>query len=460
MTKLRLGLAALVAVAGCGGDSGKCDPVAQTGCDSPKVCEQVAGTDAPACFAPVELHGHVIDIATGAGVAGARVVAVDVNGAAASGVAVSAADGGYVLPVPAQRSADGTPGAFPVTLRADAAGYDSFPGTIRQPIPVDIATAVSMNGAYVVESSLTDIGLLVRAGAGAGSLHGTVEIADDHAGVLVVAETGGKGSAVIAARDGDYKIFNLAAGHYTVTAYARGHVYSSAEVDVAGDVKLDLALSSAMPGSLAGAVDRVDPGTGTVTSVVAFVESTFDPLTGRGVPPPGLRAPASGPPTITGAFTIDGVPPGRYVVVAAFENDDLVRDLDPCISGTDDIHAQVTAGQATQAGTFKITGALAVMSPGATQAEAVTTAPVLKWADDSSEEHYVIDVFDAFGQKVWNTTIPGVSGGTPMVAYGGPMVPGMYYQFRVTSTKINGGTGMTCILSRTEDLRGVFYVKK
>jgi hypothetical protein len=400
----------------------------------------------------------VLDLASNTGIAGARVVAVDVNGAAASGVAISAADGSYALPVPAQRAADGRPGALPITLRADAAGYQSFPGTIRQPLPVDVAGAVAMSGHYVVQSSLTDVGLLARAAASTGAIHGRVEIADDHAGVLVVAEVAGKGSAVIAARDGDYKIFNLDAGHYTVTAYARGHVYSSAEVDVAADVKLDLTLSSAAPGSLTGQIDRVDGGTGTGTSVVAFVESTFDPTTGRGVPPPGLRAPETGPPSITGAFAIDGVPPGKYVVVAAFENDDLVRDPDHCINGTADVHAQVAAGQPAAAGTFKVTGALAVASPGATQAEAVTAAPTLTWADDSSEEHYVVEVFDAFGQRVWTTTISGVSGGTPAVAYGGPMTPGMYYQFRVTSTKTNGAS-TTCELSRTEDLRGVFYVK-
>src|SRR5262249_47548578 len=143
-----------------------------------------------------------------------------------------------------------------------------------------------------------------------------------------------------------------------------------------------------------------------------------------------------------------------------FENDDLVRDPDHCIAGTADVHVQVAAGQAASLPTaFKVTGALAVMSPGANQADAVTAAPPLICADDSSQDRYVGGVFDAFGQRVWNPPIPGVSGGTPMVTYGGPMTHGMYYQFRVTSTKTQGGTGgMTCELSRTEDLRGVFYV--
>lgn len=458
MTATRLAAAALIAVAGCGGDDGPCDPVAQSGCSDGKVCEQVAGADTPACFAPVELRGRVMNLASSAGIAGARVVAVDVNGAAASGVAISAADGSYAIQVPAQRASSGAPGAFPVTLRADAAGFQSFPGTIRQPLPVDVATATLQDGAYVVQSAVTSIGLLAHT-AGTGAIHGHVEIADGHPGVLVVAEASGKGAAAIAARDGDYAIFNLDPGHYTVTAYARGHVYPPAEIDVAGDIVLDLALGSAAPGSLTGQIEIVNGGTGSKTSVVAFVESTFDPVTGRGVLPPGLRSPSSGPPDVSGAFSIDGVPPGRYVVVAAFENDDLVRDPDHCIAGTADAHVQVSAGQAAAIGTaFKVTGALAVMSPGAIQAEAVTAAPVLRWADDSSEDHYVVEVFDAFGQRVWNTTIAGVSGTTPTVSYGGPMTPGMYYQFRVTSTKTQGGGGMTCELSRTEDLRGVFYV--
>jgi hypothetical protein len=458
MTRIGLALA-LVAVPACGSSSGPCDPVEQTGCDDGKVCEAVTGSDAPACFAPVELHGRVLDLDTKAAVANARVVAVDVNGAAVSGVAVSASDGRYALQVPVQRAGDATPSSLSVMLRADAAGYQSFPGTIRLALPVDVATATLTAGSYVVQSSLTDIGLLPLTAAGAGAIHGHVEVPTDHAGVLVVAERSGAGSAVIAAHDGDYAIFNLAAGHYSVTAYARGHVYAPAEVDVAGTAALDLTLSTAQPGSLSGQVSIVNGGGSAATSVVAFVESTFDPVTGRGVPPPGLRAPSSGSPSVTGAFQIDGVPPGKYVVVAAFENDGLVRDPDHCISGTADAHVSVAAGQLASIGTaFKVTGAMAIMQPGALQADAVTAAPTLMWADDSGEDHYVVEVFDASGQRVWNTTIPGVSGGTPMITYGGPMTSGMYYQFRVTSTKTSGGGGGVCELSRTEDLRGLFFV--
>src|SRR4051812_20373609 len=231
-------------LAACGGDDGPCDPVARTGCDDGLVCEQVQGADQPQCFAPVVLKGRVINLSASTGISGARVVAVDVNGAAASGVAVTDSAGAYELEVPAARAADGTPSAFPVTLRADAQGYQSFPGTLRQPLPIDVATAMDVDGRYVVQTTLTDIGLLTNSGAGPGSIKGHAEVSDDHAGILVVAESGGKGSAVIASRDGDYQIFNLAAGHYTVTAYSVGHVHAVAEVDVAsGTVTADLALT-------------------------------------------------------------------------------------------------------------------------------------------------------------------------------------------------------------------------
>jgi hypothetical protein len=454
---LRLGISLSLVIA-CGGNDDKtCDPVAQSGCSDGKVCEQVMDAE-PTCFAPIEIRGKVIDLADSHGIAGARVVAVDVNGAAVSSVAISASDGKYTLPVPGLRNADGTPSAFPVSLRADAASYQGFPGTVRQALPLDVATAAASGDGFVLTSALTDIGLLVQASAPAGSIHGKVAVPDDHAGVLVVAESGGKGAAGIVSRDGEYTIYNLAAAHYAVTAYSIGHVYTPAETDVAaGSVALNLALASDAPGSLTGQVTFADPGGGKNTSVVAFVESTFDMTTGRGIAPPGLRSPRTGAPNVTGSFTIDGVPPGRYVVVAAFENDGLVRDPDHCISGTADVHVQVTAGQATAApNAFKVTGALAVMTPGAAMAEAVTGAPTFKWADDSSEDLYTVEVFDSFGQRIWMATTPGVSGGTPSLAYAGPALsPGMYYQWRVTSSK--KATTTPCELSRSEDLRGVFY---
>lgn len=97
----------------------------------------------------------------------------------------------------------------------------------------------------------------------------------------------------------------------------------------------------------------------------------------------------------------------------------------------------------------------------------VTEAPVLRWSDDSSEDFYTVVVYNAYCDLVWclsdqsmgcdGPNIPAMSGVAEVaVPYGGPMEPGMYYQFRATSWRTPGG--MPGPISTTEDLRGVFYV--
>ncbi len=451
----------MVLLVGCGEDE-VCNPVAQTGCDDGLVCESVRDSS-PACFAPVAVEGRVFDLSTNGGIAAARIVAVDVNGAAVSNVVTSGTDGAYRLPIPTERNADGTPIELGVvTLRADAQNYESFPGTVRQPLPVDMTFATTVEDSLVVKSTLTDIGMLTLTdGGGIGRIEGSVDMPAGVGGVVVVAESNGMGYPVIAARNGDYAILNLPAGSYTVTAYAVDHNYviGTAEVN-ANTVKVDLDVSDEAASAVSGQVSIVNGDGASTTSVVLFVESTYDPLTGRGVSVPGLRAPRTGIPDVTGAFTIDGVPAGRYVVVAAFENDGLVRDPDLCISGTDDVHIEVPVSSPLSISqTFKLTGALAVTEPGALGATLVETAnPTFRWVDDSGEDQYVVELFDSYGQRVWTKTMPGVSGTSPSMLYDGPaLTSGMYYQFRVTSTASNGG-GDVCNKSRTEDLKGMFYM--
>ncbi|HET6610485.1 MAG TPA: carboxypeptidase-like regulatory domain-containing protein [Kofleriaceae bacterium] len=469
MTRLvaSLSIAFFVAgAAGCGGDEEACDPAARSGCDDGLVCEVVMGGE-PACFSPVVLRGQVFDLADGGAIEGARVVALDVNRAPQSSVAVTDVDGNYELSIPTVRDTDGNIIGTNLTLRADAAGYQTFPSGLRQAIAVATQDAADKDGKWVIESPLTKIGLIeLGADAGTGIIRGNVDIPDDHNGVMVVAETSsGSGSATgfaaIADRDGDYAIFNLPDGGYTVTGYARGSVYEAVDADVTGgqETTVDLALTGDAPATLSGKVAIVNPGAGSGTSVILVVASTFDPVLKRGETPPGMRAPAPGTaPDVTGNFTIDGVPPGDYAILAAFENDFLVRDPDTCIAGTDVVFQTFASGDDLVLDeSFKVTGALDVLAPGADGAEQVTGTPTFTWADDSSEDGYALTVFNSFGEIIWETTIAGTSGSDPEVVYAGPpLEAGQYYQYRVVSTKASGTEA--CELSQTEDLKGVFYL--
>ncbi len=446
----------LFLVAACSSDK-VCDPVAQTGCDSGLVCEESASGGDPICAKPLVLRGSVFRLDNQAAVAGADVVALDVNGAAASAVAASATDGSYSLAVPAKRDAQGKPANPPtVTLRADAAGYYSFPSGIRQSLPIDTATASETANAFVVMSALTDVGLLVRDAAAQGAIAGSVELPPSGAGALVVAEGGGQAYTGIADRTGVYRIFNVPAGTYTVSGYTQGASYADATANVpaAGAATANLVLDTRALAAVSGSVSLVDPGSGDATSVVLVVESTFDATLARGETPPGLRAPVPGTaPNVTGAFSIAGVPAGKYVVLAGFENDNLVRDPDTSISGTQIVHITVAGSDVGIGTAFKMTGALDVFGPGRDGPEAVATKPTLSWKDDAGEESYLVKVYDALGNAVWTKTLPKYTGTNPAIPYEGPLDAGMYYQFKVWSVKLSGS-----FISTTEDLRGVFYM--
>jgi hypothetical protein len=452
--------ALLLLVTGCSSSNDACDPIAQTGCEEGLVCEEVVGGE-PGCFAPVVVRGNVFDLADESAIEGATVVALDANRSPASTVAVTDLNGDYEIQVARQRDTDGNPMGGDITLRADAAGYQTFPSGIRQALPIDLSTPVEMNGVLVVQTVATDVGLIaLPSGAGTNEIFGTVEVPSDRTGVLVVAESAGQtpqGFTAIADRDGAYRIFNLPDGDFSVLGYAQGVSYAAEDVSLSGgeEAEVNLSLFGDAPGTVTGSVQIVNPGAGQGTSYILVVESTFNETLARGETPPGLRAPEGTDFVDSGSWVIEGVPAGSYKVLGAFENDRLVRDPDFGQGNTEIVRVEVTAGQSVEAPSFKITGSLDVIAPGAEGAEEVTGTPVFSWVDDSGEDRYQIEVFDTFGEMIWSDpAIPGSSGSDPEVVYAGPALePGMYYQFRVTSFDVNDRP-----LSRTEDLKGVFFL--
>src|SRR5574341_649999 len=419
--------------AGCGGSSPKvpaCDPNASGSCGSGLVCEQVPGGQ-PTCFAPLLVSGRVFDLgnanASTNGVTGARVVALDANRAPASKVAVSGTSGSYQLQVPWPRNPDGSPTAGSITLRADASGYLTFPSGLRVALPIDPASAVKGASAWTLQSVQTEVGLIVlQSTSNLASIHGTVAAPPGRVGVLVVAApTGstaaGVGFTGVADSTGSYAIFNLPASaapgtSYGVQAYAAGANYSpgSASLTPSADVAVDLTLANTTTATVTGSVDitgqNLPPSP--VTSVILVVKSTFDPTLGRGQAPPGLRAGG-----IAGSgsvpYSIPGVPDGTYVVLAAFENDGLVRDVSG-IGGTAPVEAVVSGGAVSSCSNtcqFKVTGAVTLDAPFVAPYDvapwpATSATPTFSWLAYPSADTYVVSVIDAYGgQALAPTTL-------------------------------------------------------
>jgi hypothetical protein len=443
---------------GCGEDEAAkkaCNLAEPTnGCPAPQVCEDAAGQ--PICVAPVVIRGKVID-PSGKAIAGALVAGLDANDAPATGTATSAADGRYELRVPVARDAAGAPAIRQVRLRAAAAGFESFPSGLRRSLPLELSGAMLDAGKLAFQSTATEIVLSPVANAsGLGSIAGTVGGPAGKRGVLVVAE-GPVTATAISDTDGAYEIFNVAPGAYTVKGYAAGVQLSpaNASVTAAGRIAgVNLSPRDVALGTVTGSVNIVNAPGGSLTSVVLIVASTFNEALKRGEMPPGLRAART-----SGSFTVTDVPDGDYRVLAAFENDFLVRDPDTSIGGTE--VPRITVGdasrQVTLAAGFKVTGALAITRPGAGEVpELMLGPPTFVWTDDSSEERYTLEVIDSKGNVVWlNENVAKQTGGEVSVVYGGPALrSGALYQFRVTSFR-RGNVA----ISMTEDLRGVFLMQ-
>lgn len=467
MQKRLLGMffAAFVAI-GCGGDDEK-DPSCKVGdassCGSGRVCEEVRG-GAPACFAPVQVRGKVVDLLSGEPIEGARVMAEEAAGLPVGDVSITDAAGNYALSVPSVRADDkGTPVGQSLRMSAAAQDFRPFPSGLRIALPVDTSTAERIQEAWVVRSAGTSIGLelLPEEQRGLPSISGKVQLATGagHREAMVAAEPATNATLPTITgstdRHGGYVLFNVAPGAYTVRAYQRGANHEPVELELAdaslADVHLSLAKTPAA--TLRGDVAIV-AATG-ATSIVLALESTFDPVLARGALLPGLRAPDPGfAPNVSGAFEIVGIPDGDYVVLAAFENDGLVRDPDPDIAGTEIQHISVRGGAVDRSVAFKITGAIQMIGPGAAGAsrgiEVVEGTPTFRWRAYPSAKDHLVEIFDTFGTKIWEARTPGTE-----VAYDGDveLIPGSPYLWRATAF----GNAANPI-SLTEDLLGVFTV--
>jgi hypothetical protein len=426
-------------VGGCGGGNKEC--TAGDPCGGGNFCESyVDSSGAPhaACFAPTLITGKVSDATTGAAVGGARVVAIDGDSHAAVGpVSITAADGSYSVRVTAPRMS-GAQKEF--TLRVSAAAYQEFPGGIRVALPITVAFGDPQAKATV--SGPQDVALSPLVGAPAGSIAGKVS-GTQAAGVLVVASDGTHAYSTVSDASGDFVIFNVADGTFSVRGYFIGVAFTPVDgLAVAGaQVKgVTLTASGEATGVLTGSLSYVaGADTSITTGVVLRLQATHEV-------PPGLQVAA----TNATPYELDKVPDGTYEVVAAFPNDQLVKDPDPGQAGTS-TPVVTFAGSTVDVGSFKITNPVNMVGPDADAP--VAGMPTFSWAAYPQTDHYKVEVFDSQGSSIWSQdNIPR----STSLTYAGPaLLSGAYYQWRITSYAVASNTTSRPI-SQSEDLRGVW----
>jgi hypothetical protein len=443
--------------AGRSGDA--CTPDDESACERDLVCDPRADGSAYVCGEQVVIQGRVADALDGEALAAGRVVVLGADGSPAADVVYTDDAGSYSAVVTAPRNADGTVAETAQwTLAVSAQSYEAFPAGPRPALPISASQMTD----GVIQAPSTDVTLLPLSQPElyARQIEGSIS-APAPGGTLVVAE-GGEGVAphAIASRSGEFTIFNVPSGAFELAGYKRGQQLERTAVDAreAPVSGARIELSDVALGGVSGSVNIVNAPGGSTTSVVLVPSSVFDTRLERGAIPLGLRAPGQPEaPTVSGAFAFDQVPQGEYVVLAAFENDGLVRDPDSSIGGTTIQHVTVGSGQSVVMDqSFKITEHLAIIGPGAEMPEPVSGPPMFSWSDDSSEDRYELELYTALGDLVWEQrAVPSGRGESVELPYAGPtLVAGMVYQFRVTSFRDR--SGVTTAISKSEDLRGVF----
>ena len=448
-------------------EAANCDPDDNL-CADGFACEELEDGDY-GCYQPLTIQGSVFDAETEEAIEDAHVIAFDEERSALSDVAVTDEDGDYSMSVPAMRGEDGEPVQQFFTLRASAQDYQTFPGGIREAQPIDASDFSEDDDQWVIDTSQTDVALIELPADERGHAHirGTVDIDGGLGGVLVVAEPddiddheeqdSATGISAVSGLDGSFTIFNVPDDSYDVRGFLADYQIEPEEVTMDDENIDDLVLTEADDGPTDVSGNLQIVRTEGATSVLLMVASTFDPTSNRGETPAGLRAPKTGEGDISGDWTIEGVPAGEYVAVAAFENDDLVRSLDEGIAGTDLVYFEVNSEDDEFAigESFKVTSALETFGPGAEGPEGVSERPTLRWGSLSNADWYDVIVYDAFGNLVFEETDIEHSGGQNeyTAEYDGDFEEGMYYQFRATAHRADSA------VTSTEFLRGVFYAE-
>jgi hypothetical protein len=460
------------ALCACGGLQ-ECKLDDATTCTGGLVCEKLEDSKVKVtavCFQPVMVQGTVKELGAvvATPVSKAEVLVLDANGAPLAPAATTDTDGSFSVRIPTTRSDSklGTLVGRSITLRASAQDHLSFPSILRPATTLDTGSAKEVSGKPYALSTGTDLTLIALSDAEKGrpAVSGTVELPDGK-GLIVALEGNGRGYVTVPDSTGAFHLFNVIAGAgYKAQAYAKGLNYVAATVDVVSGtdstgVQVKKSTATTTFTAMTGSVQLSTGSNGAGTSVELVLESTFDNVLARGEPIPGLRAPESGTPNLSGSYSIDGIPDGKYVALVGFDNDGNVRDPDPSIASSQLTHVTVTNGTPSANPVLKVVGAVQVVSPGAGDAlEEIAGVPTFKWKPYATATGYTLGVYTVQGVKTWErlaVLTATDADGNIAVPYGGttPLKTGVLYQWRVTAYNLLNP------ISFTEDVRGLFVVK-
>lgn len=288
-----------------------------------------------------------------------------------------------------------SPGAY--TIMVAAQDYLPVPPSNQNAVPFEIIDG---------QTTTQNVALDEHPDAGTtGQISGyTLTPAPDSngvAGVLVVAKDAALTLSAFGTTgpDGDYVIYNVKPGSYTLEVYLAGYRETSEPVTVdvvaagsheAGDIEIEVHANA----DLYGKVTFLAVVNG-VVDITLIHPDTLDTI-------PGLST-RNDANELT--YRLSSVPPGTYIAWASFRNDEYVMDPDSIRKfGLPEVI--FTADSADLEQNFDVTDAVKITGPTNEQdlvvpVEVNTATPTFTWEKYPSAKEYIIEVFNSKGETIW-----------------------------------------------------------
>jgi hypothetical protein len=397
------------------------------------------------------LSGTITDADTDAALDRVRIIVMESNTNTPVKSLATAADGTYRTEL--------SGGSYYLKLYRQS--YDQVPPKGMSPLPFTVSVGAEVAKPYEMNPSAVQNGGYVKgkvAEAGTGV-----------AGVLVVAEKDGQGYSAVTDAAGDYYIYNLPAGSYTLKGWISGYSSEQPTVSVAASAEStqNLQLSRGTAGSVSGTVTFL------ASNALPVDITLTHPLTREAIP--GLLTSSSQ------NYSIANVPAGTYIARASYQNDERVVDPDWIVKNGEPV-VNVDGGAVSL--NFSLTGSVRLTTPTnlATTTEPIEVAsatPRFTWAAYSSTSDYVLEVSDANGNVIWGgfgtgTIANGTTGPVKKVTvpssqtsaeynFDGSALralqPGKVYRWKVYASKndTKEDTGWK-LISGSEDQMGLIWV--
>jgi hypothetical protein len=393
------------------------------------------------------IEGFVTDMETGTALADVRIIVFDANTNSPTGETYfTNSEGKYTIEIEA--------GTF--YLKLYKLGYESIPRQGMTPLPLNVELGNTLAADFELSPSEVIDG---------GIISGKITSGDKGmSGVLVVAEDATNAYSSVTDASGNYFIYNVPAGTYTLKGWLNGYNSNLTEVTIATseelrDVNLELTAGAAV--SVSGIISFL--ATENVEVDVALVH----PKTKETIPGLTTR-------TIGGNYILENVPDGDYIGRASYENDGLVIDPDWVVKFGE---PTITVAGASVELNFSVTGAVSLISP---TNDSSLTLPVdvsldtlqFSWTPYPSSSDYVIEVMDLNGKVIWggfsngwtekNIVIPDMQ---TSVEYNydntalADLEPGKTYRWRIFASRDDrqSATGWR-LISVSEDQMGLIKI--